>query len=266
MIKLAAISFLAFGRPLGRAFASSCSPLSYEVKFSLLDSALKSGQPNSEVVSTFSLKSPPQERTWAYFDTNDKGLNAEGWVIRIRHKEGQDVELTYKKRFAVPDGLDSALAEARDAGFTEDAEIDWTTTKQTLSFDHSVKLSLWTLNGTAIPSPDWGLYLLVNHIPDKIADWNHHGWGTDTLKRSRQYGPVTAKVWFGKWNDIEVRVEVLPLKNANGTGMELTTELSFGADASNASALRDEVMHELDSRGWLNREGKLKTSLVLDRY
>lgn len=267
MIKLAAISFLALGRPLGRAFTSkACTPLSYEVKFSLLDSALQSGQPSPDVASVFSLKSPPQERTWAYFDTNDKELNTEGWIARIRHKEGGDVELTYKKRFAVPDGLVSALSQAKGVGFTEDAEIDWTTTKQTLSFENSTKLSLWPLNGTAIPSPDWGLYLLVDHIPDKIANWKQGRWGLDTLKRAREYGPVTAKVWFGKWDDIEVRVEVLPLKNVNGTGMELTTELSFSTDESNASALRDEIEHELEHRGWLNREGKLKTGLVLDRY
>lgn len=263
MFPLAAFSL--FGA-FSIAFAkSNCTPLSYEVKFSLLDSALESGEPNPDVVAAFALQSP-QERTWAYYDTDDKELNAEGWVVRIRHKEGEDVELTYKKRFAVSDGLDSALAEAREAGFTTDAEIDWTTTKQTLSFDDSTKLSLWPLNGTAIPSADWGLCMLVNNIPNKIADWKQENWGTDTLKRARKYGSVTAKVWFGKWNGVEVRFEVLPLNKVDGTGKELTTELSFGADEGQASDLREKAMRLLESRGWLNRDGKLKTGLVLDRY
>lgn len=266
MLKVLPALFTLVALSTAAAGAKSCTPVGFEVKFSLPDSVLEAGEPNSDLKSVFALEPSPQERTWAYFDTEEKELNAEGWVVRIRHKEGDDVELTYKKRFAIPDTLESAISTARTAGFSNDAEIDWTTTKQTLSFSQSEKLSLWPLNGTAIPSADWGLCTLVNNIPDSISDWKHDHWGTETLKRSREYGPVTARVWFGRWNDIQVLVEVLPLKQANGTGMELTTELSFEADEHSAPSLRNKAMHDLESRGWLNRIGKLKTGLVLERY
>lgn len=263
MLRLAPV--LAVSLPFAHAIAN-CTPLSYEVKFSLLDTVLDAGAPNHDMVSAFALQAPPEERTWAYFDTEDKELNAEGWVVRIRHNEGADVELTYKKRFPVPHGLPDALTVAAGAGFSEDPEVDWTTAKQTLSFDESKKLSLWSLNGTAVPSADWGLCMLVNDIPDKIANWKHEGWGTQMLKRARQYGPVTAHVWFGEWNGVEVLVEVLAVRTEDESGMELSTELSFEADEGSASALRDKAMRELEERGWLDREGRLKTGLILDRY
>lgn len=244
------------------------TPLGYEVKFTLLDSALNNGTPSADVVSTFNLQSPPEERTWAYFDTDNKTLNAEGWVARIRHKEGDNLTLTYKKRFPVNNGLDAALAEAKQYKFKKGAEIDWTTEKQTLSYSEDKvqkKVSRW-LNGTTIPCSEWALCLLVHHIPDKLEDWKQKDWGKDVLMQARQYGPVTGKVWFGNWNNTEVRVEVLPIKNQNGTGTELNTELSFDANEQNASDLRDKAMRELENRGWLDRNGKLKTGTILDRY
>lgn len=83
------------------AFAAPVATPSFEVKFSLLDSALSSGAPGSGLSSAFGIDPSSKTRSYAYFDTSAKDLNAKGWAVRLRHKEGKDLELTYKVRCRV---------------------------------------------------------------------------------------------------------------------------------------------------------------------
>lgn len=252
-----------------------CAPVAtpnFEVKLSLLDTALSSGEPSATLVSALSLASSSEERSYAYFDTDGKDLNGAGWAVRLRHKAGKDLQLTYKKRYAVSGSLNDALAQAQAEGFDSsddnyEAQVDWSYGKQTLSFANTKKESAAGYAGTALPGVEEGLALLVDRIPGKLEDWNSKNWGKDTLKASRAHGPVTSRVWDGTWEGTEASIEVLPVKTADGSGTELFTEFSFKVDdEATAASLRDKAIAQMDASGWLDKDGDLKTSLVLDRY
>lgn len=78
---------------------------------------------------------------------------------------------------------------------------------------------------------------------------------------------MTSKTWKGDWQGIEVDVEVLTVKTADGQGTEFFTEFSFKTAAeADAKSLREKALAVLDGSGWLDKNGDLKTSLILDRY
>ena len=60
----------------------------YEVKFLVKPEAVleNGGSPRTEVLQTFGLASAPQAIGVAYYDTDNLGLNAEGWDVRFRKK------------------------------------------------------------------------------------------------------------------------------------------------------------------------------------
>lgn len=253
------------------ALSAPVATPNFEVKLSLLPNSLSSGKPSSDLSSALSLGSSSEERTYAYYDTDDKALNSAGWAIRLRHKAGKDLQLTYKKRYPVSD-LSSTLAQAKDEGFDSsdtnyEAQVDWSYGKQVLSFSNDKKSSASGLSGTSLPSGSDGLAILVDEIPGKLEDWQSKGWGKDTLKKSREHGPVTSRVWDGSFEGADASVEVLPVKTADGSGTELYIEFSFKVDdEATAKSLRDKAIALFDGRGWLDKDGDLKTSIVLDRY
>lgn len=244
----------------------------FEVKLSLLPSALTSNTPSSALISALSLSSTSKEETYAYYDTDDLSLNAQGWAVRLRHKEGKDLQLTYKKRYPVSDSLSSTLSQAQAEGFDSsdtnyEAQVDWSYRRQVLSFANTKKESSTAYSGTSLPDASTGLQLLVDRIPGKLKDWKSSGWGKETLKSSREHGPVTSKTWDGSWNGVDVSVEVLPVRTADGKGTELYTEFSFKVDdEATAGRLRDKAIAQFEAEGWLDKDGDLKTTLVLDRY
>lgn len=253
------------------ALSAPVATPNFEVKLSLLPAALSSGKPSSELVSALALESSSEERTYAYYDTDEKALNAAGWAVRLRHKEGKDLQLTYKKRYPVSD-LSSALSQAKDEGFDSsdtnyEAQVDWSYGKQVLSFSNEKKTSSSGYSGTSLPDGGAGLQLLVDKIPGKLQDWHSKDWGKSTLKSSREHGPVTSSVWDGTFEGVEASVEVLPVKAASGSGTELYTEFSFKVnDEATAKSLRDKAIKLVEGKGWLDKDGDLKTSIVLDRY
>lgn len=252
------------------ALSAPVATPNFEVKLSLLDAALVSGAPGAGLVSALALAPSAAERSYAYFDTDGRDLDGAGWAVRLRHKAGKDLQLTYKKRYEVGGSLAAALARARDEGFDAsdtnyEAQVDWSYGRQTLSFANEKKEPPAGLAGTALPDAGAGLALLADRIPGKLEDWGSKGWGKDTLRAARE--PVTARVWDGTWEGVEASVEVLPVRTADGSGTELFTEFSFKVDdEATAASLRDKAIKQMDAAGWLDKDGDLKTSLVLDRY
>ncbi|GMK56050.1 hypothetical protein CspeluHIS016_0211060 [Cutaneotrichosporon spelunceum] len=247
----------------------------WEIKLGLdPNGALKGGRPTHELLHAFSLEADPETRSYSYYDTAVQDLREAGWAIRMRHKEGRDLEATYKKRYTVgPEGLQAALELARDEGFDKrataryGAEVDWTYSKKTLSFTLKKKWSAKGHHGTSLPDDDTGRHLLLKYMPDELHDWGKKHWGDRIMATTRQHGPVTSNVWKGKWAGTVVKLEVLPIKNAEGTGHETIVELSFGADSeAKATSLRDKALSQMKAAGWLLTHDVLKTRLVLERY
>lgn len=264
MLRLLVASILAVS-----ALSAPVATPNFEVKLSLLDKALSSGKPSSELISAFALESS-EERTYSYYDTDGQALNGAGWAVRLRHKEGKDLQLTYKKRYAVS-SLSSALEQAKAEGFDSsdtnyEPQVDWSYAKQVLSFSNEKKASATEYSGTSLPSSSDGLALLVDEIPGKLENWKSKNWGKDTLKASREHGPVTSRVWDGTFEGVDASVEILPVKGASG-GTELYTEFSFKVDdEATAKSLREKAIKLVEGKGWLDKDGDLKTSIVLDRY
>jgi hypothetical protein len=79
---------------------------------------------------------------------------------------------------------------------------------------------------------------------------------------------VTSQVWSGAWESSDdASIEVLPVKNAAGTGTEYVVELSFKTgDYADAAQLHADAVAAADAHGWLYHGDILKTGLILDRY
>jgi hypothetical protein len=266
---------LAVLAPAAPAFADSDAVPTYEVKIDLTTAALDaSHNPTAAVKAAFGITGSAKARSYEYFDTDALGLDAQGWDVRLRHKSGSDFEETYKKRFPVTGGdIDAALDEANAAGFDSsdtnyDAEVDWGYSRQTLSFSNEKGHSGSGYSGTSMPSSSTGRGWLVDEIPGKFEDWSAKNWGSGTLGASRAHGPVTSQVWSGAWESSDdASIEVLPVKNAAGTGTEYVVELSFKTgDYADAAQLHADAVTAADAHGWLYHGDILKTGLILDRY
>ncbi|MFJ4867206.1 hypothetical protein [Streptomyces sp. NPDC088757] len=268
----AAVALLAPGTP---AHAAANAVPTYEVKINLTAAALDASHaPSAAVKSAFGITGSAKARSYAYYDTDGLALDAEGWSVRLRHKDGSSFEETYKKRFPVTDGdLKAALDAANAAGFDSGdsnykAEVDWGYAKQTLSFSNEKSRSAKGYAGTALPASATGRDWLAADVPGKLATWGGTGWGKGLLQQSRAHGPVTAKVYEGEWGaSDDASVEVLPVVGAGGTGTEYVVELSFKTDsAADAAELHEDALALAESKGWLYHGDILKTRLVLDRY
>jgi hypothetical protein len=275
LLAAALTASLAVLLPATPAAADSVAVPTYEVKIDLTASALDSSHaPTAAVKSAFGISGSPKARSYAYYDTSALGLDAEGWDVRLRHKSGKDFEETYKKRFPVTGGdIGAALDQADDEGFDSgddnyDAEVDWGYARQTLSFSNDKSHSDSGYPGTAMPSSATAVSWLVDEIPGKLDDWGSDGWGSDTLAAARAHGPVTSQVWEGAWESSDdASIEVLPVRDAAGTGTEYVVELSFKTDDySDAADLHADAIAVADAHGWLYHGDILKTRLVLDRY
>lgn len=268
------LCFVGFVPP---AVADANADPTYEVKIDLTSAALtSSGTPTAAVLSAFGLGSSGAQRSYEYLDTSALDLDGQGWDVRIRHKSGKDLELSYKKRFAVngsdeaavDDALDTANAAGFDASDTNyDAEVDWGYSKQTLSFSNEKSASAKSYSGTSLPSGSTAVRLGVSNCPGKLQDWSGKNWGTDTLQSSRVHGPVTSTVWSGSYDGEDASLEVLPVRSSDGSGTERVVEFSVKVgDRATAADVRSDAIALADSRGWLLHGDVLKTQLVLTRY
>jgi hypothetical protein len=69
------------------------------------------------------------------------------------------------------------------------------------------------------------------------------------------------------WQGVDVDLEVLPIRDAAGTGTGTIVEFSFkSTPCPRRHRYVGQAIAPLDSRGWLNRTDVLETDLILHRY
>jgi len=248
----------------------------YEVKL-LMDPTVVLGTDNKlkpTVLSTFAMPTSVTKMNVQFLDTNSQPIYNAGGSPRMRKTEGETgFELTYKKRYPITGGnIDGALTTANGEGFdstttTYDAQIEWGYTQQTLSISRQKTGSDSGYSGMDLPNLSNSRTMMINNAPDKFDDWLYNNWGTDTLAISRLYGPILAKRSIGTWSGLQLYIEVWPINNAAGTGIEYIVEASFKTTSrTTASSQHDALITFLQGKGWFLAQDSLKTSLIMQRY
>jgi hypothetical protein len=250
----------------------------YEVKLQLnpsqvLDAAHDVLKP---ILDSFNVSEAPSQMNVQFLDTCSAEIYAAGWSLRMRKLEIKpNLELNYKKRYNIDkEDIVSALNKANEDGFTSEdvkyeAQIEWGYAKQTLSISRDKDVPHIGDKPLELADTLKSRAILTQEAPSKFDDWGPGDkWGTTLLARSGIYGPISAKRWAGKWNDTKkFYVEVWPLLNSEGTGIDYIVEASFKADNyATASGKRADLMMHLGKMGWLLAEDSLKTKLIMERY
>lgn len=248
----------------------------YEVKLLLKPTAVLS--PNKElmstVLSTFDMPPSVTKQSVQFLDTDSKDIYIAGWSARIRKTENEDnLELTYKKRYAIVGGdIDAALTTANNNGFDAgdaryEAQVEWGYQRQTLSISRKKTVADSINSWIDLPGERNSREILVDKAPDKFDNWLHNKWGTGALAESRIFGPVPAKRSIGTWEGMRLYIEVWPIRNRAGTGIDYLVEASFKTkNRTTASTKHDSLISYLQGKGWFLEEDSLKTQLIMERY
>ena len=235
----------------------------------LVETFLVTNKLKATVLSTFAMPTSVTKMNVQFLDTDAKDIYNVGWSPRIRKMEGgSDFELTYKKRYTVSNGdIDGALSTANGEGFdstttTYDAQIEWGYQKQTLSISRDKTASDSGYSGMDLPGTSKSRSMLISEAPGKFDDWQSNGWGTTALGSARIFGPVLAKRSTGTWSGQELYIEVWPILDHAGTGIEYIVEASFKTNSrSMAEEKQRSFITYLQRMGWFLARDSLKTQL-----
>ncbi|KAK4213212.1 hypothetical protein QBC37DRAFT_423535 [Rhypophila decipiens] len=251
----------------------------YEVKLLMNATAVldptKSYKLKPSVLSAFSMPTTVTKMNVQFLDTNTKQIYNAGWSPRIRKTEGESgFELTYKKRYPVSGSdINAALTTANSEGFDStdtdwDAQIEWGYSQKTLSISRKKSATKSGYSGMDLPNTSDSRSMLIDKAPGTFEDWGGvNNWGTDLLDVSRIYGPVLAKRSIGTWSGIEVYIEVWPIKDVAGTGIEYIVEASFKTGSVSVAGTKSgDLQTFLEGQGWFLAGDSLKTGLIMDRY
>jgi hypothetical protein len=246
----------------------------YEVRLLLDPDAVLSSKLElvDTVLSTFHVASTTKMNV-QFLDTCSKDIYTAGWSTRIRKAENDDLEVTYKKRYAISGGeIDAALTTANEDDFDDgdkkyEAQVEWGYQKQTLSISRKKNIKNSRDSGTDLPGESKSRKLLIDEAPDKFDNWYPNKWGTSALAISHIFGPVLVTRFIGKWNDMPLNLEVWPLLNPDRTGIEYIIEASFKTDSrTTASVEGGNLVAYLQSKNWFLAQDSLKTQLIMERY
>jgi hypothetical protein len=248
----------------------------YEIRLLLNPSAVLSSEHEvtATVLSTFEMTPTVTKMNVQFLDKSSKELDAADWSARIRKIENEDnFELTYKKRYAVTgDDIEAALIAANDDGFNAgnakyEAQVEWGYQKQTLSVSRKKRVAGSGNIGMDLPGTSDSSKMLIDNAPNKFDNWRSNKWGTDTLAVSRIFGPILVKRSVGSWNEMPLSLEVWPLLNLQGTGIEYTVEISCKTkNHKTALTEKTNLTSFLQSKGWFLAQDSLKASLIMKRY
>lgn len=258
------------------AYAAENVVPTYEVKF-LLDSDQvlnKDHRLKKENRDYFDTSSDYLTMGILYLDTETQDFNSQGWINRIRVKEGKsDFELTYKKRYPIQDSnIEEALTLANQEGFDKtdtnySAEIDWGYSKMTLSLSCKKEKSNKGYNDLELPKKNAAIDMIKDRMPGKEEDWLYKNWGKETINDAKKAGPVYCYRYEGKYEGTDIDIEIMPIENQSSGEITYITEVSFKEDDYNgANELRSSLMDDLDELGILEHEDSLKTQMILDAY
>lgn len=240
--------------------ASNMTP-DYEVKFLLKPELVLDSDDKLQVVvrDAFQMPSSVSKMAVLFIDTDARSIYNQGWIARLRKKEDEaDFELSYKKRYGIDNGnIEQALSVANTEGFSSkdsnyEAQVEWGYQKQTLSITNSKFASKDGYKGMELPDKKDAIALLKKNIPGKMDNWLYKSWGSKQLENGRVYGPVQAKRSQGSFNGNKLYIEIWPIKNSQGNGLEYVVEASFKANSyTQANSVRSQLFTYLNNRGWL---------------
>ncbi|KXY88392.1 MULTISPECIES: hypothetical protein [Bacillus cereus group] len=253
-------------------FAASLMTPSFEVKLLLKPEQVLgyNKEINQEVLEYFQAGTNYERIQVQFLDTANKNLSKEGWFARIRKKEfSKDFELTYKKRYPIPNGvIQDALEVAKNDGFDSktdnyDAEIDWGFEKKTLSISNKKSYSAKGYGVLDLPDEQAAQNMLIEKLPGKMNKWLYTNWGEEMLRDSRIYGPVLMKRYTAEFENIKTNIEVWPLSNTGKIEDDFVIEVSFKTkEESIAKEQREVLMKSIEQKGWLLPKDSLKTELI----
>ena len=90
--------------------------------------------------------------------------------------------------------------------------------------------------------------LLLDKLPGKLKT-GLPPTGASNSTQARAYGPITFQRYEGTWNGQELTLEVWPIRDAAGTGIENIVEVSFKTDdAATVSGLRNQLLQLLQNK------------------
>lgn len=236
------------------------------------------------IQSAFDVKPPVTIINVQFLDTNDKEIYSSNWSTRIRKFENEGkLELTYKRRYTITNSnINTALDVANEDGFNAtdkkyEAQVEWDFQMKTLSISRKKKGLDVGIGHTDLPVESDSRQMLVDEAPDKFDKWKPYKsqpnkwhpktWGTSALKESRIFGPVLMSRFTGSWNGLKLYLEIWPLRNSTGTGIEHFVEASFKTDSeTTASVEQSNLVAFLKSKNWLLQQDSSMTKLIMGRY
>ena len=245
----------------------------------LLDSALVLDEEHllkKEIRDEFQLEKKFKSYSLAYFETPDRAFDREGWINRVRMRDGKadkGFELTYKKRYRV-EGNDPrpVLSFAEEEGFdlsdeNWEAEVEWNHSGMTLSISAEGKGAAEGLESVADLDPADGISMLKAGMPPAEQNWKTENWGIRTMEEAEMAGPVHFDRFTGTYFDHKIQIEIWELPQRGSGEAEFITELSFKDDSLDAAAaFRGKLTGLLMDQGILVQEDALKTKQILDAH
>ena len=243
----------------------------------LLDSALVLDEKHllkKEIRDEFQLEKKFKSYSLAYFETPDRAFGSEGWINRVRMRDGKadkGFELTYKKRYHVEGndpGLVLSLAEAEGFDLSDEnweAEVEWNHSGMILSISAESKGPADGLESVADLSAADGISMLKAGMPLAEKNWKSEDWGIRIMEEAEMAGPVH----FDRFTylDHKIQIEVWEIPERSSGEAEYITELSFKDDSlEEAAVFREKLTGLLMEQGILVQEDALKTKQILDAH
>jgi hypothetical protein len=200
-------------------------------------------------------------------------LNVAGWIVRLRAFEGEaKLQLTYKKRYPIDDGIDGALARAEADGFEADSDeyesqVEWGRRHKTLSISKKFELAPDGPDPLDLPGEQRSRALAMENLPAKLEEQVSLVSARNVLAEAHLFGPVHGERWKGKWHGKKVSFEVWHIRALPGEEEQPVVEVSVKEDdRGEAKRLRKKLRNQLEDQGWLIDGDALKTQMILERY
>ena len=253
------------------------NPDGYELHF-LLNSELaldESHQLKQELREEYKTGDKVKSYRLVYFETADRAFSSEGWVNRLRRKDGgkKGFELTYKKRYTVSgEDISAAMRLAELEGFdlsdeNWETEIEWGYSGMTLSVSTESNFSYGGYVRIDDLDPTSAAATAARLMPAEEQNWKEEGWGSSQMAVARMAGPISFNRYTGTAFGREVQIEVWKMHGQDGEANLYITELSFKAENyEDAATSREAITAGLAKVGLLIPDDALKTQQILNAY
>lgn len=192
-----------------------------------------------------------------YIDDSKRSNFSNQVTYRIRKsEENKKHELQYKKRYPIDSGnVDSAIEKAKKDGFTGDTyEVEYGENKQTLSVTKEADKNLG-INKLALPNAKESLDLLKDQAStpfDRLLK---------PIDKATIIGPVHFERHKGNIDGHKIKIENWDIGEQNV--VEVSAKVNTEADAK---TVQQAVVNKLDELGIHEKEDKLKTNMIFDKY